>query len=136
MINFLRASLKSFIFSAAKKKEVYKLKDIPHEWEKMSDSDSLWKKVIDDEDTSVKAVYFHALEDEEDLLHYHDYVEHIIVLKGKVRIETEKQSFNLTSGDDLTIPAKVPHYSEAKKGSIQLVIWHPVTEPELVWSKL
>lgn len=134
MVDFLRTSLKSLVFSSAKKKHIYQLEDIPTTWEKMSNENSLWKKAIDDQDTSVKAVYFHALEDVESPLHYHDYIEHIIVLKGEVKVETTNQSLSLREGEEFTIPVKTPHYTVTKQDSIQLVIWHPVTDSELVAS--
>lgn len=136
MVDFLRTSLKSLVFSSAKKKHIYQLEDIPTTWEKMLNENSLWKKAIDDQDTSVKAIYFHALEDVESPLHYHDYTEHIIVLKGEVKVETDNQSLTLKEGDEFTVPAKTSHYTIVKQDSIQLVIWHPVIDSELVTSDI
>ena len=79
----------------------------------------------------MKGVYFQYVKDTETLIHYHDYVEHIIMLEGKMIVETSKQSFLLNSGDDLTIPASTPHFLKVDAGTKHLTIWHPILDHNL-----
>lgn len=54
-------------------------------------------------------------------LHTHIYDEFFLVLEGKIRIDTEKESFDLNAFDGIVIPAGLGHQPSAENPALVLM---------------
>lgn len=102
------------------------IKDIPKKWERFMDTEDSWVSVEFPESEDIASCIYKAKKGSIFKPHKHnDSVEHLVVLKGRIRSVTDTDVRIVSFPNAVYFPKKKPHAIEFLEDTEILVMWHP-----------